>query len=113
MPSDARLPSALFVAAHIRRCEALGLSAFLRHRGTCEAGSILLKISDLRDGVRLLEMTTAITGSRAWMRIGGPAPLEDAKAEDMIAGRLAHDPDLWVLEIEDPKGAYMLDEPVI
>ncbi|GAB4138658.1 MAG: DUF1491 family protein [Rhodothalassiaceae bacterium] len=113
MPSDARLPSQLFVAAHMRRCEALGLAVYLRHRGPREAGSILLKISDLRDGVRLLEMTTAITGSRAWMRIGGPAPLEDAKAEEMIARRLAHDPDLWVIEIEDPKGIHMLDEPVV
>lgn len=111
--TDGRLPSALFIAAHIRRCEALGLSAFLRHRGAAESGGILLRIDDLKGGVRLLELTMAVTGERAWMQHGGDMPLSETGAEEKISRRLRHDPDLWVLEIEDPKGAHMLDEPVI
>lgn len=111
--SSARLRTDLFVAAHIRRCQALGLDAFLRHRGEGESGNLLLKLFRFEQGAMLLEPSRSITGARVWMRITGPAPVADARVEEMIRKRLTSDPDLWVLEVEDRQGVHLLDEPVI
>jgi len=37
----------------------------------------------------------------------------EADADAYIARQVARDPDLWVLEIEDRKGAYELDGKVV
>lgn len=108
-----RLKTEIWVKAHMRRCRVDGLDAYLRHRGHAEAGGILLKIARFAEGCELLEPTTGMNGARAWMRTSGPAPVDDARAEETIARRLARDPDLWVVEIEDPEGRHSLDEPVV
>jgi len=47
------------------------------------------------------------------VELAGVYEVDDARAEEMIARRLARDPDLWVVEIEDPEGRHSLDEPVV
>ncbi|GEQ97589.1 hypothetical protein JCM17844_12260 [Iodidimonas gelatinilytica] len=108
-----RLKSELWIKAHIRRCQALDLEAFLRHRGDVDAGGILLKINGFNRGSQLLEPTMAMDGGRAWIKSTGPQPVDDRHVEEMIEKRLARDRDLWVLEIEDPHGRHQLDEPIL
>ncbi len=107
-----RLKAEIWAAAHIRRCNAMGLGAFLRHRGAAVGGGILLKINRFEKGCELLEPMTRLDGTRIWMRLGGTDGLDDASAEAKIARRLASDPDLWVIEIEDREGRHQLDEPI-
>ena len=43
----------------------------------------------------------------------GAAPVADAEAEAYIQRQRKRDPDLWVIEIEDKRGLFAPDEPVI
>lgn len=108
-----RLKAEIWVKAHIRRCFATDMAAFLRHRGEAESGAVLLKINRFEAGCELLEPTMSMAGGRAWMRVTGPEPKPDAEVEAMIERRLKVDPDIWVLEVEDPHGRHVLDEPVV
>jgi hypothetical protein len=52
-------------------------------------------------------------GNRAWMRGTGAAPVADADAEAYIQRQRKRDPDLWVIEIEDRRGLFQPDEPIV
>lgn len=108
-----RLKAEIWVTGHIRRCYALDMPAYLRHRGDRDAGGILLKINRFEAGCELLEPTMDRSGQRAWMRASGPEPIDEAEADAAIARRLKTDPDLWVVEIEDRDGRHALDEPIL
>ena len=84
----------------------------VRRRGDPDAGAVLLRL--LRDGDRslLLQRVTTGGGISAWMVAGGKAEVEDPSAEAYIARAVSQDPDLWIVEIEDPKRRYQTDGPV-
>lgn len=109
----ARVTSALWVAALVRRCNGEGAFAVVARRGAEEAGAIAVVIDRL-DG-------------RADLYL--PAP-QTAFDEDVIADRLFQrvvaegdrtaigerlerekrfDPDLWVVDIEDREGRAFFD----
>ena len=52
------------------------------------------------------ELLDLMTGARAWVVLaeGGEASVDDA-----VARQRRYDPDLWVIEVEDPKGRHLLD----
>lgn len=109
----ARVTSSLFVSAFIRRTYAAGTPAVVSRRGAEEAGAIFVVIDRL-DGTADLY---------------GPAPQSEASGEDGVdrlferlldragadvirdrIGREARfDPDLWVVEVEDREGRFVLD----
>ena len=39
--------------------------------------------------------------------------VKEPDADAYLQRQATYDPDLWVLEIEDPKGLFALDEPVL
>jgi len=107
-----RLKTDVWVSAHIRQCHAAGTPAFVLHRGDAERGGLLLKINQFSSGCRLLQPQTDMDGDRFWMVVSGEAPVDEARADEMIKKRLAFDTDLWVLEIEDSTTSYQPDAPV-
>jgi len=52
-------------------------------------------------------------GGAGWRRITGPEPVAADAAQAAIDRELGFDPDIWVLEIEDPDGRYTFDGPVV
>ena len=112
MDTSARLKAAIWVSAHLRRCNAAGLFAVLIRRGDESAGSVLLKLNHLDGRFQVLSPARRGDGERVWLKATGAEPVDEAGADAYIERQLKFDPDIWVLEIEDKRGRHLLDEPV-
>ncbi|HET9904701.1 MAG TPA: DUF1491 family protein [Xanthobacteraceae bacterium] len=113
-----RLKSDLWVAAYLRRCQVRGAYAVLRRRGAAEAGAIFIKVSRL-DGTADLYgpapqsvFEEAHPADRAFAPLTKHAAKPDADVEAMLQRELRFDPDLWIVEVEDPAGRHFLDQVV-
>lgn len=100
--------TAIWVAAHLRRCFGQGLTGVIARRGAEEAGSVLVRVI-LRDGsIRLFGPAPGPAfdeSGRRRFRLKLAATLDEASVVDaMIARELRFDPDLWVVDIDDPAG---------
>ena len=106
-----RLSTDLWVSALLRRAELGGAFPAVVRRGDARAGAVLVKVIDRREG-RFDIYAEAVRGEgeRVWMR---PIAAEDEAAQDAYAERAVRfDSDLWIVEIDDPKGRHFLTEPV-
>ena len=108
-----RIKAAIWVDAEIRRCRVNGIDAYLVRRGDEHAGAILIKHNRIDAGCTIYVPTTSPDGGRAWRRGTGDDPVPEADADAYIARQRGYDPDLWVIEIEDPRNAWVLAEPVL
>jgi hypothetical protein len=105
-----RVKPGLWIQAQLRRCNSDAIPAVVSRRGDPDAGSILLKIAR-RDGVSVYAQASGRDGEAGWVR--GAGPIAEADADAYIARQAKRDPDLWVVEIEDPAGRYSLDGKVL
>lgn len=101
-----RLRSNLWIAAEIRRCAARGTIAVVARKGDPDAGQILLKVNRFGAGCTVHAVAAGVDGRRQWVPATGPSPVPEADADAYIARQIDRDPDLWVLEIEDPHGRH-------
>ncbi len=109
-----RVTAELWVKAHIRKCAVQNVPVMVTRRGDETAGIVLLKINRLGPGCMVLSPTTNFdTGSRAWIRSTGPDWVDEKEADRYIEKQVRHDPDIWVLEIEDRDGRPFVDEDII
>ena len=109
-----RLKTSLWAAALLRRWnQHAAVVATLVRRGDADAGTVLLKVNRLDGTATVLSQTVSADGNRAWLRGTGATPVADAEAEAYIQRQRKRDPDLWVIEIEDRRGLFTPDEPVI
>jgi hypothetical protein len=104
--------SAIWVSAHIRRCNANGLFATLAKRGAEEAGSIYLRIDRL-DGTGLLFGPAPgpaydDRGERRWVELIVGSPVSGGRIDDYLRRVISIDPDIWIIEIADRHGTAML-----
>lgn len=107
----ARLKSAIYVQALIRRCETAGAAAYLLRRGSEEAGAVFIKLNRL-DGT-LTVLSPAQRGEeRVWTRPLGDAA-DEPRCADYFAKQIRFDPDIWIVEIEDRAGRAFVDEPIV
>ena len=107
-----RLKSGLVADSLLRRATGLGLGAYMAARGDEDRGGIVLKLVGAGYRTRLLERTTDMDGRTVWRPIGPADGAAETDMDDRLRRRRAVDGDMWVLEIEDPKGVYPLDDPV-
>ena len=107
------LKAEIWIKAQIRICDLNLISAILTRRGDTDAGAILLKLNRLDAGVEVFSQTRDRDGLRAWMRGTRESLVSDADAEAYIEKQTQYDPDIWVLEIEDPKNQYEFDGKII
>jgi hypothetical protein len=109
-----RLKTALWVAAYLRRCQVEGNSAVVRRRGAEEAGAVFVRICRL-DGTSDLfgPAPQSALGVHQTDRIFTPCllsqPAPDDAIEAYLARELKFDPDLWIVEVDDPTGRNFLD----
>ncbi len=110
-----RLRSDIWVAAYIRRRNGENSPAMLRRRGVAEAGAIFVKIDRL-DGTAALygpapqSLLEEGEAGRLFAPVtDGFVPVPDA--EERLAREIRFDPDIWIVEVEDPQGRPLLDMP--
>lgn len=108
-----RIKASIWVDAEIRRCRVAGIDAYLVQRGEDSAGAILIKHNSFKDGCVVYTPATSMDGSRAWSKGTGDDRVPESEADAYIQRQRGYDPDLWIIEIEDPKGEWQLAEAVI
>ncbi len=109
---EPRLKSRLWIAAEIRRCAVADIVAVVARRGDPDAGAILLKVNRFAGGSVVYSGSYGLNGERVWIAGTGAAPVPEPDADAYIDRQRDRDPDLWVLEIEDPRARYALAETV-
>ncbi len=102
--SDDRLPTELWVQAHLRRCFAAAIPAVLARRGEPDRGTVLLKLNQIEAGCRILTQARDLDGRLGWLAALGGQLVPETDADAYIARAVERDPDLWVIEIEDRSG---------
>lgn len=108
-----RLKAGLVVKTIIRRYDIVGLSAVVTRRGDADGGAILVKLNRLQHGCLVLSQARTPEGELVWLRATGAESVPEADADAYIARQAKYDPDLWVVEVEDPAGQLLLDGRVV
>lgn len=102
--SIARLPTELWVGAHIRQVFAAGNFAAVVRKGDPTGGLVLLKLNLLDGTIRVLRQTRDTDGTLAWEKALEGRAVPEAEANHYIDRQIGYDPDLWVIEVEDRAG---------
>jgi hypothetical protein len=101
-----RVKTNLWVSAEIRRCETCFISAVIVFKGDAERGLVLLKHNLIGQGFKILTQSHDMDGNLNWVYPLGDELLDEQKADQYITRQRKFDEDLWVIEIDDPKGHY-------
>lgn len=103
---SARLASGIWVAAYLRRLQIEGVAAYVIARGDDTAGAVLVKLALMNGQARAYMRGFDLThDAHVWQVLTeGAEPDVDAA----ITRQRGFDPDLWVIEVEDPRGRDFL-----
>jgi hypothetical protein len=104
----ARLASGVWVSAYLARLEQAGIYAHVMHRGEATAGAVAIKLATMDGRASVFARTLDGEGERVWTALVDAAP--ETEADAAIARQRRFDRDLWVIEVEDPRGRHLLDE---
>ncbi len=103
---DDRLPTEIWVQAHLRRCHAEAIPVVVLRKGDRNGGTVLLKILVRDAGCRVLSQMRDMEGRLGWLSALGQAPVAETAADAYIERAVARDPDLWVIEVESRDGSH-------
>jgi hypothetical protein len=100
-----RLPAQVEASAIIRLAESRGGFATVLARGERDAGTILIVTLCRGTGAVLYERMPARDGSRSFVAAKRENAEDHQKFAEYLARRRAHDPDLWLIEVNiaDPE----------
>jgi hypothetical protein len=105
---EPRLKAGIWVAAYLRRLEALAIPAFVVRRGDETAGAVLVTCATMDGKARAFQRSfDPVTGARTWMVL---VEGNEAAVDEAVARQRRFDPDLWVIEVEDRQGRHLLGE---
>ena len=108
-----RLPTDLWVKAHVRRCSTEGVPVIVARRGDPHSGIVILKINQHDAGCRVMGQIRDLDGELGWLEALNGELVPEAEADAYIARQAERDPDLWVIEIEDRLGRHWVDGEII
>ena len=96
--------------AGIRHCEGKLITAMLRRRGDADAGALFVKVNRLDGSAALYARVTSFEGGTEWRRSSGDDWLPDADIEKRLETEIGFDPDIWIVEVENPDGGNPYEE---
>nr|WP_241004139.1 DUF1491 family protein [Magnetospirillum aberrantis] len=94
----------LFVHAAIRRCGIEAIPAVVARKGDEDAGTILVKVNRCDGTAEVYTQARDGTGRLGWLKSTGAEPVDDSRAEAVIARARDVDYDLWVIEVDSRDG---------
>lgn len=103
-----RLSTDFWVAAYLARLDAIGVPAHLVTKGDAMAGAVIVKVATLDGQAAAYARETGPDGASIWAPLSPPGPETDV--DERLRRQMGFDPDLWIIEVEDPKGRSLLDE---
>ena len=102
-----RLATGVWVAAYLARLRQAGLPAYIVAKGDATAGAVVVKVVCGRDAVRAWQRGFDLaTGGRVWRVLAEGA---EAEVDALLQRERGRDPDLWLIDVEDPVGKGLLD----
>ena len=107
--TDDRLPTHIWIDAHLKRCSVEGIPAVVVNSGEKMGGTVLLKIYQAGVGCRLLSQMRDFDGNLSWYSAHDEQVIEERDADERIRKSIERDPDLWVIEIESRDGSVPID----
>jgi hypothetical protein len=103
-----RLTARTWVDAYLTRLRLAAIPAYVTAKGDATAGAVLVKLATLDGQARAFQRSfDLMTGGRVWVVL---AEGDEADVDAAISRQRRHDPDLWVIEVEDRAGRHLLDE---
>lgn len=104
-----RLAARVWIDAYLRRLDLELIPAHIARKGDATAGAVLVKLATMDGRAQLFQRSfDLMTGERTWVVL---AEGDEAEVEEAARRQGKFDPDLWVIEVEDPKGRHLLDDP--
>ena len=104
----ARLTAEFWVAAYLARLQQSGIFVHVAQKGDATAGAIAVKLATMDGHGTLFMRNYDGDGHRIWAKVIDHAP--ESEVDEYIARQRGYDRDLWVIEIEDPRGRHLLEE---
>jgi len=102
--SEDRIPTELWVTAHLRQLTAKGIHHYVVHKGAPAAGTVMVKIIIAGQGCRLFNQSRDMDGVMGWMDIFDGSIVDEKKADEYAQRSLKRDPDVWIIEVENKTG---------
>lgn len=104
-----RLTTAIWVAAYLARLQQTGIYAHVAKKGDGTAGAVAVKVALMDGSASFFTRAFGADGDRVWAAQMEAAP--EAEVDAALARQRRYDPDLWIIEVEDPRGRHLLDAP--
>ncbi|MGD8310916.1 MAG: DUF1491 family protein [Chromatiales bacterium] len=105
----ARLATGIWVSAYLLRLSLAGVYAHVVRKGDETAGAVAVKLAFMDGRASFFTRGYGSDGKLGWHAQIEAA--DEAEVDAALARQRRYDPDLWVIEIEDPRGRHMLDDP--
>lgn len=103
-----RLTADFWIAAYLARLQQDGIYAHIAHKGDPTAGAIAVKLATMDGYASLFMRNYDGEGQRVWSRVMDGAA--EREVDEYVARQRGYDRDLWVVEVEDPRGRHCLDD---
>lgn len=105
----ARLATSVWVSAYLTRLSLAGIYAHVARKGDETAGAVAIKVATMDGRASFFTRAFGAEGTAGWHAQAESAPEQEVDAA--LARQRRYDPDLWVIEVEDPRGRHLLGEP--
>jgi hypothetical protein len=109
-----RLRAEIWVKAYIRGCAAEGVAVMVTRHGDDDAGAVFVKINRLDGTARLFGPAPAsldgTASEQSWTAHLDDVGTTEREVDAFVTRQAGFDPDIWVLEVEDPPGRHFLGD---
>ncbi len=104
----ARITADMWVAAYLTRLRLQDIPVFVVKKGDATAGAVMVKLNTL-DGqaVAYQRQFDLMADRREWVELASGI---ERDVDAALSKQSGHDPDLWIIEVEDRDGRTLLDE---